>query len=370
MHYIKLNFLELVKKEKFLFILMTITQIFSVVLIFTSYGMINHFDVKVKETEGTSLTIDFENVSEELPDIESVKKFYNAILPTIDKKLDYFWITFFEDGIPFQCYTDYDDRNFVIPKNDEKKLEDQMIKGRYLNEDEITEGKNVAVVGSGIELTDNKLFLKNVPYECVGVFEYEVTNINYAIIPYKSLPDKDLDIYHTTINLEKPLLKSEYDMISEAAQMYLEGKFLMPEFDGINNESDNKVYRDVMFIAVLFVMISVINYCIMYQHILKKRKNRLAVYRICGCGKLKSFMIYLVEILGESLAFLLIGEIVFSKLVLPRLSNIFEYINDFFSKEIYFNISIIYIGVMVVSYVALIGRFVKDTPVSLLKEVD
>lgn len=248
------------------------------------------------------------------------------ILPVIECKLDYFFIFGFDNGIAIESETDYKKGKYIVDEGYKEYVDTLISEGRYFNDDETTKGENVAIIGAAIESKDGIVNIAGTDFNVIGQF---------------------------------------YD----AAVKYVGDVFTIPEFDGVNNSSDKRVYRDIIFVAILFIVLSVINYCIMYEYILQMRKDKLAIYRICGCRRKKAFLIYMSEILGESLILLVIGVAVFKTLVLPKLSGIFEYITYFFETETYIKISLIYVCTMIIAYGVLVLRFIKDTPVEMIKEV-
>lgn len=368
MHYIKLNIVDFIKKQKFLFAILIFSQVLSVILVFSSYGIINHFDVKVQEVEGTSLRLDFSRTGEQCATVENCRNFLNVILPVIECKLDYFFIFGFNNGIAIESETDYSEGKYIISETYQEFVEKLISEGRYFTDEEISKGKNVAIIGNEIESNDGIVNISGEDYNVVGKFYNERLENDWIFVPYTSFPE-DIGLRHITIYLEKPLLESEYNAIYDAAVKYVGDVFEIPEFDGVNNSSDKRVYRDIIFVAILFIILSVINYCIMYEYILQMRKDKLAIYRICGCRRKKAFFIYMSEILGESLILLVIGVAVFKTLVLPKLSGIFEYIIYFFETETYVKISLIYVCTMIIAYGVLVLRYIKDTPVEMIKEV-
>lgn len=368
MHYIKLNIRDFIKNQKLLFLVLVFSQILSVVLIFSSYGIINHFNVKVSEVEGTALELDFSRIDEEGATAEKCRYFYSEILPVIECKLDYFFIFGYSDGIAIESETDFTNGKYSVSEKYKEHVEKMINSGRYFNEEETSEKTYVAVIGSNINSDDGIVNIAGTNYKVVGTFYDERIDNDFIFVPYLAFPEST-EVRHMNIYLEKPLLKSEYDAIYNAAVKYFDGIYEIPEFDGVDNNSDKRVYQDVIAVAILFIVLSVINYCIMYKYILQVRKDKLAIYRICGCRRGKAFLIYLIEMLGESVVLMGIGIGIFKLLILPKLSSIFEYMKYFFEKETYVKISVLYVVIMLVAYGLLVLRFVKDTPVEMIKEV-
>ena len=111
------------------------------------------------------------------------------------------------------------------------------------------------------------------------------------------------------------------------------------------------------------------NYCIIYRYILEKRRKTFAITRICGGAKFKISAVYMGELLGISVLTLTMGILFFSKVLVYKFEYFFEYIQYYYSASVYLAIALVYLAILFVSYLILIRKFVRKTPVSLIREV-
>ena len=63
------------------------------------------------------------------------------------------------------------------------------------------------------------------------------------------------------------------------------------------------------------------------------------------------------------------GLLIFIKVLLPMSEGIFEYMKYYLDKETYLEISAMYFGVLIIVYFVTVVRFVKKTPLELVKGV-
>ena len=169
--------------------------------------------------------------------------------------------------------------------------------------------------------------------------------------------------------MSEPLLETEYRELEEIVESTFDGKAYCGEFHGIKNENQYRVYRSIIAILVAFVVMSGVNYSIIFSHILDKRRRMLAVSRVCGCTGIKSIIIYMVEIMSVSLITMAGGMLIFIYGILPKIKSTFEYIEYYLNTKVYIELALIYIGILIVIYLILVLRYTGKTPVRLMKEV-
>lgn len=369
---IKNNIVSLFRNQKILATLLIVVQIFSVIVVLFSYGVSNHYDMKTGETEGKSLVYEIapkkneESGSEETYRMtrSEMDRFLDKVLPYIQNKLEYFFVMGSDEDILIMSSTGYKDGEYTISPQYKKSI--GINEGEYFTYDDMNSGEKLALV-------DTKELLDEDGYVTVLGEKYYAKGIVAAggsvYIPYKSMPS-ELEYFHVSFILSKPLFESEFNYIMDWAKVcFGEDNVKLPEFDGVANETQYRVYRDIMVVTMLLIAVCAINYCIIYRYILEKRRRTFAVTRICGCSKYKAAVIYMVELLGISLITLMIGFILYSQLVLPQAASSFEYIEYFYNAAVYTKIAALYIGILLVTYTVLVIGFVRKTPVSVIREV-
>lgn len=379
LNFIKYNMKSLILQQRNLFILLVLVQVFSVIVITFSYGVVNNYNVKVDEAEGTSLMYETGvKLKDELEregidvvarfDLDKVYSFFGEILPVIENKLDYFFVLGIlgdGDGTLIFSSNGYSNRKLTV--STQLKERTYIKSGENFNEKDMNSSEKIVLASKDLAEGTEYVVLDGDRYAIKGVLGTEGMD-GAVYVPYYAIPKKT-EIKSLSLILKKPLLESEHNYIGEKLTKYFGNLIHIPEFDGVNNESNNKVYRDIMVITVLLIFVCALNYCIIYRYLLEKRRRVFAVTRMCGCSKYKAGIVYMTELLSISVITLLAGQIIYDKLILSEATAMFEYIGYFYGISTYIKLSLIYVAVLFAAYTMLVVKFVRKTPASLIREV-
>lgn len=99
--------------------------------------------------------------------------------------------------------------------------------------------------------------------------------------------------------------------------------------------SDYSYYSTVILIAVLIALCASVNIAILYQYVLERRKQTLAVFMLCGCTKRRAFYMYMAEIVLLSSAGFLIGVVCWRQLLMPVLLGMFPFMSSLNFNTVY-----------------------------------
>lgn len=370
--YMKLSLKNLILKSKLSLTLLIMAQIFSVIVIVFSYGVVNHYNTKIDEVEGVSLRYRFTPERDREGNLlytinmHQTRSFFNDILPLIENKLDYFFVSSMYDGRYVYSSTGYKNGKYTLSSQllYKKGVEEG---GSLFTEEEVARGDKCILMSADMDNGSEYFILGEEKYKVKGIFSDHI-QINELFVPYGALPD-GAKVHYISFWLKKPLLESEYKLIVEAVEKYMGDIIKIPEFDGVKNESQNRVYSDIIVVSVALIFVFGIDYCILYRYILEKRRRTFAVSRICGGSRLKISVTYMIELLGVSFVTFVAGIYIFHTFVLDKAVEWFEYIDIYCNMVAYKRLGIIYMTVLFVAYLMLVIRFVKKTPVILVKEV-
>lgn len=366
--FLKSNIKHALTKQTLLSLLMVLVQIFSVIVIVFSYGIINHYNFKVSERESSTLVYDFitrgddENITVSM---EQVDEFMTKSLPYIQDKLDYFFIMGYMEEFCFQCSSGYREGRFTVSKQIKKNI--GVISGEKFTEAQMNSTDKIVIAHTSVVDEEGYVTIEGVKYKAIGVLP-EAYAERYIFVPYKVMPD-NTEVFYISFLLEQPLWEGEYNEIVKMLKETFGDVFKIPEFEGVINESSNRVYRDVMLVTGFLILVCVVNYCIMYRYMLEKRRKQFAITRICGCSRYMAGIVYMLELLGASIITLIAGIILYHQYILPEAKEHFRYIGLFYGDHIYQLITLIYMGVLSISYLFLVCRFVRKTPAALIREV-
>ena len=297
--------------------------------------------------------------------MESVDNFMKELLPYIENKLDYFFLMGPADGYMIECSSGYKAGSFKVSRQLSRNI--GVKQGKMFTDEQMNSSEKIMVAMEEdvdenwcIQIGDEK-------YKAVGLLSKAYAD-EAVFVPYNAIPE-NTRVYYISLLLKVPLIESEYNEIVSMIKNNFGDKLDIPEFEGVINESSNRVYRDIMFVTVFLIVVCVVNYCIMYRYMLDKRRREFAITRICGCTKYKAGIVYMIELLGTSVVTLAAGLIMYHKLILPKAVEEFYYMGLFYNRKIYAIIAGIYMGVLSLAYIVLVWRFIRKTPAALVKEV-
>ncbi len=364
-HYIFQNLRSNIKKERFFLLLIALVQIVSVIVILLSYGLINHFNTKVNEVEGTSLHFSFEVMDDSRMGRDEIYNFYGDIASELEDKLDYLFVMGLYDGNKIMTAAGYTNGRYDLSRYF-SDIVFPFCSGNMLTNDMVDNAEKTVIVTKDVT-EKSLLYIGEQEYSVVGY--YDDGSMESALYcPYTALPDMESYVY-TSFFLTKPLTQTQYNLIKASCNNNFHGKVTMPEFDGIANDTDYRVYSNMIFLIAVMVLICGMNYCVIYQYLLEKNKKAFSVFRICGCTRGRAMFGYMTEMMVESLIFFAIGAVIFARLVFPMASSMFEYIKYYYSPGTYWYFLVIYILVLFITYMIQIRKFVSPTPAKLIKEV-
>lgn len=354
--------------------LLVIVQLFSVIVITFSYGIINHYNFKIDEKESTTLIYDFKGINSggkteeeryRYVDMESMDKFLKEVLPFVENKLDYFYITGPFDGLRIQCSSGYKMGAFILSTQLDSRI--GVIKGEKFTNSQMNSDENIMIAREADVDSDWCMQIEGETYKAVGLLS-EAYRDNAIFVPYKAIP-ANTKIFYISLLLTDPLFESEYNEIVSMIKDNFGDTLNIPEFEGIVNESSNRVYKDIMFVTGFLILVCAVNYCIMYRYMLDKRRREFAISRICGCSKYKAGIVYMIELVGVSAVTLVVGLLMYHHFILPKAVEEFNYIGLFYGRNVYMTIAGVYMGILSIAYIVLIWRFIRKTPAALVREV-
>ncbi|MBQ2983006.1 MAG: hypothetical protein IJD58_12955, partial [Lachnospiraceae bacterium] len=262
--------------------LLVFVQLFSVIVITFSYGIINHYNFKIDEKESTTLIYDFKGINSggkteeeryRYVDMESMDKFLKEVLPFVENKLDYFYITGPFDGLRIQYSSGYKMGAFKLSTQLDSRI--GVIKGEKFTNSQMNSDENIMIAREADVDSDWCMQIEGETYKAVGLLS-EAYRDNAIFVPYKAIP-ANTKIFYISLLLTEPLFESEYNEIVSMIKDNFGDTLNIPEFEGIVNESSNRVYKDIMFVTGFLILVCAVNYCIMYRYMLDKRRREFAI---------------------------------------------------------------------------------------------
>ena len=185
-------------------------------------------------------------------------------------------------------------------------------------------------------IDDETIVFQGKKYKIIGL-----QKMHPLIVPFESLND-DTPIDLLLFNFKNPLTRSQYNEIKEKIQSNIGDLASIPELN-IPEPENYYLYNTIIFISALIAILAAINFAILYQYVLTKRRKTLSIFRICGCTITRAFKMLISECMIITIPTFVLTSLIFDKTALPILSKYFEYIESAYSIKLYLLIFVIYV---------------------------
>lgn len=380
MKHIFQNLRSFVCNEKLIFLIMIICILSSSFILNFSYGLYKNFQAaKTAETESLnelSLSINKDHA----PTHKQVRQLVESLSDQTLNEMRFF-ISGRIDTLESYGYPYLDSRfvyrngRFAVPTEFRKNAEGALNFGRMVSDEEEQNGEYVACIETALNSSDvsdgvhsllkddDTLVFMNQEYKVVGGSGI----IGNMVIPFLAVPDDFIYNDVLIISCENHLNRNMYSELIAKSDEYMPGAIDFPELK-LPDDDTISIFDNIIVIAILISVFSAFNFVLLYNFIIEKRKHDLAVMRICGCSKYRTFFTYVGECLMMSIPLYIIGTFLYHCLLNTVLKNIYEYISDVYSLKVYALIFAIYITILVIAVSIMIVLRSNKTIISVLKE--
>ncbi len=385
MRHVFLNIASFFKSEKLILFIILICVISSAFILNFSYGLFYHYNEQKNEAE-----IELKDIWPEIaPEAEftkgDVKRYVEALSSELHERILVIYAA--GDVSEYGFNTDeslhtidmrfrYIDGEYRISEITRENWEEHSLMpfGRYITDDEEASGKQVALVWgtsennwnvpcANIRNDDGTITLFGKKYEVVGVYS---AGGGTPIVPFLTVPN-DLKILAFSIVFERNITRSMYDELRITAAEVIPDKLIFPELE-LPDRDSIAIYNNMIVIAVIISFLSIVNFAMLYRFVLKKRQRGIAVMRICGCAKGKAVLIYLTECLILTLPAYIVGTLINIVCVNNIFGQVFDFITEAYSPEIYAVIAATYFAVFLILLSVMIFRSINKSIVEEWRE--
>lgn len=380
MKQIRYNIQSLIKNEKVIFAVIMICIISSAFILNFSYGLYKNFKTaKIVETERlTQLALEINKDS--APDHSQVRQFAESLSEDTLNQTTFFFsgnIDALEDyGYPYlDSRFVYRNGEYSVPTEFRKNSEEALKFGRMITDEEEKNGEYVVCIetewknsnaGEAVQSLmkdDETLVFMEQEYKIIGGSSV----IGNIAIPFLSIPDDFIYDDVVILDFASSLNRNMYSEIIMAADTYMPGALTFPELKLPDNDTIS-IFDNIIAIAILISVFSAFNFVLLYHFILNKRTHDLAVLRICGCSKPRSFFIYIGECLLISIPFYILGTGIYFLLLNTVLKKIYPYISEAYSLKAYALIFAVYIIILMIVVSIMVLSHINKSIISQLKE--
>lgn len=376
MNYIFRNIKSFFINKRLIFVLSIFSVLCSCIMIHFSYGLFQNYQLKKQYdlSDKREIALTLSGIFEEVTDqelnhdefylkagetaehyvtLELLRKYLTEFDDSFAEKLKYIEATAVVDELPFRM--DFSMKNGVIIKSEEfeKEVEDNAMleSGRYFTGEEYQNGERVAIcwdykhwntmsspVSNRLAVDENTLRIQGKDYEIIA---YGTLDIDRPTIPITSLDDATPFTEKLIFHFRKPIRQEQYDAVAEKTDRILGDKAVL-EPVSLPDDDAIYLYNTIIIVTVFITLVSAINFAILYRYILSSRKQSLMVYRICGLSFGRVVLLYLGECVALSVPSYLMGILLFENVILKKVSEHYEYMNDSYGLSIYFTLFAIY----------------------------
>lgn len=288
----------------------------------------------------SSFSVDFKLTSEtKLSDVIDQLKNY-----TSDENVEYVRIRFLDaEWSEKQIVAHY---VICFAKNEKDMISDYLLRAglNNIDIDEFIKSDDEAIIINDNTNSDhNDIFIiQGSDYSVVSEIPRNKNGMMYHLVSYYSA------VCNNPIIRE---IKIKYNSISSYAQLTkIKSRLANDFFNGVIYEPIQRDYSMESVLSIdnilvyLIVVLSSINFAYIYYYILERKKRDNTIYYLCGCSKIKIFVLNLIEILSFSFLCTILGILLFHFAIKPIIIMLEPLLRYNFYFELYLIVSFLSIS--------------------------
>ena len=217
---------------------------------------------------------------------------------------------------------------------------------------------------------DDKMTLGSIEYRVLNIKERskDSADISTGITVNAGAIDDTFTVRWVTYTFTTDLDQAGIARMNDAIQQSfgdLNPKIDVPEPPPLMEKQFNNM---VYVLALIIILVVLLNVSRLYAYIMSTRRKALAVFSLCGAGKLKLFAVYMAEIVLMLLGSFLLGWAVFHFGLINLIAMLYPSFTEFFTPDIYLKIFGIYIGAGIIIMALNLIPVVRRSIIQLTKE--
>ena len=236
----------------------------------------------------------------------------------------------------------------------------QMVKGRILTEEELNSSEPIGMITN---YNSDEVIVNGIKYDVVGERKVSTTASTLYVSPInlREVENIGADFY-----LKRYVTEEEYNTIIDEFNKVVPGGIRIS--DNSEGDGDEKaLMRSAILACCLIGIVLIGTLVIVYQHILDKRNNKLAIFRLNGCTSFKSMFLMMVEMLIVSIPSLILGFAMFKILQEKKLESLYPYMDPYINFDMYVRLFLGMLGFLVIFFIVLSGiRAMKSVKKQLI----
>ncbi|MBQ8515339.1 MAG: FtsX-like permease family protein [Ruminococcus sp.] len=373
------NIRMFLRREKMIFTVMVICIFSSALILNFAYGLYQNFNTQKMEDNADlqEIVIDIDD------DSQLTRKEFQTYIESLSEDVLQNMTVFVAgtlEGVgedtynTLDCRFEYYNGKYKVMEEYRENIEKSLHSGRMITDEEENSGAYVALV-SYDDATGRNDFIKSImkdedtiilfgrEYEIIGEAPTTIT----PSIPFLSVPEDFIFDDIVILSFDNVINKPVYEELKMQADTVIPEKLIFPELD-LPDPDSITLYNNIILISLLIAVLSLLNFAMLYHFVLEKRSRDLAIMRICGCTKRRALLIYLGECAVLSVPVYLIGTGLFILLLDHVFDDLFIYMKQAYSMQVYLIIFIGYILLMLLILGIMISRHISKTILQEWKE--
>ncbi len=258
-----------------------------------------------------------------------------------------------EEAVPVTFFLQYNDGKIEYANSVfDPMLDDlMMMEGSFFTQEQYSNGDMVAVIlGEEYEFQippapeqSDTVTAFGSSYDVIGIANPNIAGYGFqsVYVPFNSIPD-DTEMFDAFyFGLNQRITQSVYEEFEATIEGFFGDRVTINEAI-LDLAANNAYYFSVIIISVCIAILSALNISILYNYIIISRQRQLEILRIYGGITSRLSISTANEIMLVMLPVGVISAVVYSKLLMPLLSETFPLITQAYTPYIYVSIIVIY----------------------------
>lgn len=197
---------------------------------------------------------------------------------------------------------------------------------------------NVSLINE-MMIDDHHILLQGETYQVVGEHGWA----DRILLPFASLDEKTvIDEYGLNLSFKQRMTHQQYDEVKAVVEQTLGDVAQVPAKPELDRFLRN-LYNTVLIIDILIAGIIALNFAILYQYIILRRKKEMGIFMLCGRNRKQSIIYFILESHSILIPSFIVGVIGYHYLLRPLISWLMPYVQDSYNFLSYATLTVAYL---------------------------
>jgi len=375
--YILKNIRILFMREKQLFSLMVIYTFLAGIVLSFCYGLFCNYIEKRNAQEYllTAIEIEFNSdiKSEKYVTKAQIMKCIEQFSANITENAFMFFVRFYlENGAELECRFRIKNGEYYPCEIFRNNLMRHGHLNNYFSDDDERLGNKVIIVPTddwaGVNKKivksmirdDNTVLINGEVYEIIAKHDW----VADFLVPFTSLDnDMIVDDLGLTIGFNNRVTYGQYKEVEKVVKENLGDIAIFVDHPELQ-ASVRSLYSTAILVDALIVFVIAINFAILYQYILQRRKREIGIFLLCGLGRKRAVGLFTAGCFMLVFPCFLFGLIFYYCILLPAVSLLLPYINDGYNIVSYLCMTIVFALISLLVIGGTVAGFIHKTQIA------